>query len=173
MSHTGSTQPGTDQVAAGGGVNQTNNPAALTIANSFNSCSALKGSTSLGVLASNRSAAHGAQFEVVSGGAEATVCAGNGNIYEVKAQLTRKSPVAAKNAEKHEEATEKRSALPPVNTPTSRADLVEKEGRKLVQIVDSLEEAEAHIGGAVIDDDQHTKDGQIVGPSTAQVIEKG
>ncbi|GAA0165199.1 hypothetical protein LIER_20662 [Lithospermum erythrorhizon] len=139
MSHTGSTQPGTDQVATSGGVNQTNNPAALPIANSFNSCSALNGSTSLGknveedqigvvqveaseqtasaldqsipkptrlgVLASNRSAAHEAQFEVVLGGAEATVCAGNGNIYEVKAQLTRKSPVAAKNAEKHAEAT--------------------------------------------------------------------
>ncbi|GAA0183952.1 hypothetical protein LIER_31276 [Lithospermum erythrorhizon] len=223
MSHTGRTQPGTDQVAAVGGVNQTNNPAALTIVNSFNSCSALKGSTSLGktveedqirvvqveaieqtaatldqsipkssrpgVLASNKSAAHGAQFEAVSGGAEATICVGNGNISEVKAQLTRKSPVAAKNAEKHAEATEKRSALPLVNTSTSRADLVEKEGRKLVQIADSLEEvfiskaetmtqlqeehannevstkpgtvlqAEAHIGGAVIDDDQHTKDG--------------
>ncbi|GAA0183451.1 hypothetical protein LIER_30859 [Lithospermum erythrorhizon] len=55
-------------------------------------------------------------------------------------QLTRKSPVAAKNAKKQVETTEKMSALPPVNTPTSRARLVEKEGTKLVQTADSLEE---------------------------------
>ncbi|GAA0144373.1 hypothetical protein LIER_04839 [Lithospermum erythrorhizon] len=53
-------------------------------------------------------------------------------------QLTRKSPVAANNAKKHAEATEERSALPPLNTPTSRAHLVEKEGRNLVPIADSL-----------------------------------
>ncbi|GAA0176213.1 hypothetical protein LIER_29246 [Lithospermum erythrorhizon] len=55
-------------------------------------------------------------------------------------QLPRKSPVAAKNAEKQAEATEKMSALPPVNIPTSRAPLVEKEGTKLVHTADSLEE---------------------------------
>ncbi|GAA0163651.1 hypothetical protein LIER_39637 [Lithospermum erythrorhizon] len=87
-------------------------------------------------------------------------------------QLTRKSPVAAKNAKKQAETTAKMSALPLVNTPTSRAPLVEKEGTKLVQTADSLEEVEAHIGEAVIVDDPHTKDGQIVGPSTAHVIEK-
>ncbi|GAA0158984.1 hypothetical protein LIER_15875 [Lithospermum erythrorhizon] len=218
-----------DQVAAGGdmnskAINQTNKPATLVMQNSCDSCSvvddlleqigavqveaseqiaatldqpipkptrpgvfAAKQGTNLDLVPGAsyvpRSESQGAQIEADFGGAEVYVGAGMGNTSEVEEVQVTILGVG-------------------INTLTARAHLVEKEGRELVQIADSLEEVliskaeniiqlqeehannevstepgtvlqvEAHIGGAVIVDDQHTKDGQIVGPSTAQVIEK-